>query len=130
MRHLDAIFQHRAQIGPGFEDREVRRRVTNIGGRLRGVDVELGIDGIVDASRATESLIGDVGDDLVHIHVDGDAAASAEQINRKMIEVIAGNQRIATGLDGIGDFRRTTRASRLARAAAFFTIASARTYRG
>ena len=53
----------------------------------------------VRAARASEIFAGEIGDDLIQVHVDGDTAAAAEHIDWELREMLAANQPIARAFD-------------------------------
>ena len=46
-------------------------------------------------------LAGEVRDYFIQVHVDRDTSAAAEQVDRKVTEVFAANQRVARALDRV-----------------------------
>ena len=71
--------------------RDVHGRGKRVVGRLRHVDVIVGMNGLFAAHHAAGKLDGAIGDDFVGVHVGLRAAAGLPDAQRKMIVEFAGN---------------------------------------
>src|SRR5206468_11409100 len=99
-----------SQLG-NQRSRELERHEANGGRRhvVRGlteVHVIVRMDGRVAPAAATESLVGEIGDDLVDVHMDRRARAGVEAVEDGDVGNAAGGVAIGGGLDGP---RRSTR---------------------
>src|SRR5271170_106207 len=56
---------------------------------------------LISPAGAAEMLAGEIRDDLVHVHVDGDAATAGQHVDRKLREMFAANQCVARTLDRV-----------------------------
>ena len=63
--------------------------MTYIRGRLRGIHVKLRVDRVIHATLPPEKFIGEIRDHFIDVHVDGDAATAAKNVNRTLIEMLA-----------------------------------------
>src|SRR5216117_2530967 len=73
--------QRREQL----EGHEADRGGRDVVRRLCEVDVVVGVDRYPAAAAAAEALVGEVRDDLVHVHVDGRAGARLEGVERRCV---------------------------------------------
>ena len=74
---------------------DVHRRRKSIVGRLRHVDVIVGMHRNLAAQRHAHQLRASVGDDLVHVHVELRAAPGHPHMQRKHILMLPRNNLIA-----------------------------------
>ena len=65
--------------------RDLHRRGESVVGTLAVVGVIVGMNGILRADRLACALTGDIGNNLVHIHVGRSARAGLKDIDRKML---------------------------------------------
>jgi hypothetical protein len=81
------------------------------------------MDGSIVATSASETFVGQVGDDLVHVHVGGRACAGLKNVHGRRVRDLARDDAVRGPLDGASP--RPGRRPRwaLTRAAAFFTRA-------
>ena len=56
---------------------------------------------LISSAGAAEMLAGEIRDDLVHVHVDGDTATAGQHVDRKLREMFAANQRVARTFDRV-----------------------------
>jgi len=56
---------------------------------------------LISSPGTAEMLAGEICDDLVQIHVDGDTATAGQHVYRKLREMFAANQRVARALDRV-----------------------------
>ena len=68
-------------------------------GGLAHVDVVVGMDGGLGAAGAAEGFVGEVGEDLVEVHVGGGAGAGLEEVDGEFAVMGAGED----GAGGVGD---------------------------
>ena len=78
-------------------DGHVHRGGEYIVGRLRGVDVVIGVHGRAEQSRRERR------EHLVHVHVRRGAAAGLVGVDRELLVVLAGDQAVGGASDGVGD---------------------------
>ena len=57
-------------------------------------------------------VAGEVGEHLVGVHVRGGAGAGLEDVDRELVVVLAGGDRVAGGGDPLGQRRRRARRAR------------------
>ena len=93
---LEVFYQFLVRIDKGdLEGRGIR-----IVGRLRAVDVVVGREGLVVAFFLAQGFEGDVGDDLIGIHVGRGAGSALDHIDGELIVEFSGDHTFAGGFDG------------------------------
>ncbi len=70
-------------------------------GRLPHVDVVIGVDRLVTAFFSAQRDVGEVGDDLVAVHVVAGAGAGLETVDDEFLAILAGEDLLAGGDDGV-----------------------------
>src|SRR5580658_1134526 len=60
---------------------------------------------LISSAGAAEMLAGEIRDDLVHVHVDGDTSAAGQHVYWKLREMFAANQRVARAFDSVKPVR-------------------------
>ena len=101
----------------------VHRGWERVVGRLRHVDVVVGMDRLLAAQRLAGDLGAAVGDHLVDVHVELRAAAGHPDVQRKLVVVLAFENLVADRDDQVLLRVAEPPAFWFAIAAAFFTIA-------
>jgi hypothetical protein len=97
----DQVVERRQEVDHGLADRrEVDRRGEHVVGRLRGIHL------VVRVHRPSEALAGEVGDDLVHVHVGGRAGAGLEDVDGELVVPFAFGHLGRRVVDGVVDVLR------------------------
>ena len=95
--------ERRDQRRCGEDDREAQRRRIGVVGRLRHVDVVVGVERRVVALRPPHELERDVGDDLVGVHVGRGAGAALDGVDHELVvKAPVLRDQIAGAVDGVG----------------------------
>ena len=81
-------------------------RGVGVVGRLRFVDVVVGMYGFVGTTRAAEDLAGPIGDDLVGVHVGRGAGPTLQHVEHEVFVQLAGEDFAARFFNGTGHFGR------------------------
>ena len=85
------------------EQGQPQGRGIDIVGRLRAVDVIVGMTVLVGPLGVAHDLQGQIGDDLVGIHVRGSAGPALDAVHRKLVEHVPGQDTVTGGTDGDAD---------------------------
>jgi hypothetical protein len=80
------------------------------------------MDGTIVATSASEPFVGQVSDDLVHVHVGGRACAGLKDVHGRRVRDLTRDDAVRGPLDGASPLGRRPRWA-LTRAAAFLTRA-------
>ena len=99
LQRLGQVAEGRDQVvDQGGRGGDVDRRGEDVVGGLRGVDVVVRVDHLV-AAGGLEGAGGELGDDLVGVHVRGRAGAGLEDVDREVAVVLAGGNLVG----GVGN---------------------------
>ena len=85
------------------EQGQPQGRGIDIVGRLRAVDVIVGMAVLIGPLGVAHDLQGQIGDDLVGIHVRGSAGPALDAVHRKLVEHVPGQDTVTGGTDGDAD---------------------------
>ena len=106
-RIVNALDGGNQRVLHSFRRRDVHRRRKCVVGRLRHVDVVIGMDRLLrshhfSSIRAARDLNGAVGDDLVDVHVGLRAAAGLPDAQRELVVELAGDDLVRGLHDELG----------------------------
>ena len=102
-RVFEFVELHEQSLQRDVDGQPEARRVGVVGG-LALVDVVVGVDDVVAPLGEAEVLEGEVGDDLVGVHVDAGARTALEQVGGELIEAAVIDQDlVARPNDRVGD---------------------------
>ncbi len=101
----------RLERGQGEEHRKPDRCGVGVVGRLREINVIVGVQHVIGAARMAEDLDSAVGGHLVHVHVGRGARPSLDHIDRELVMKRAGSDFGGGLVDGpeplLGEFAET-----------------------
>ena len=102
----DELFEDRDELPSAGDEGEAEGRRVDVVGRLRQVDMVVGMAAGVIALGEAHELEGPVGDDLVGVHVRRCPGAALDHVDDEMRMPLAVDDLLAGPDDGVGDVVR------------------------